>query len=197
MTRYGGSLGPAMLVTFALFWVMQSLVSVGFELIDGDPPFTINWVRLIPDDPPLVEPRKTPPRVKPVPAPTPPPIGNPTKGSGFDDAALNLPLVDGRGAAEEGLHGTGSDRGLVAMVRPEPDYPASAEKRGITGWVQVEFTVTKVGLVRDARIVASQPDRIFDASALRAIERWRYKPRVLGGRPVDTPGVMVLLEFRL
>lgn len=197
MTRYGVSLGPAMLVTFALFWTMQSLVSVGFELIDGEPPFTINWVRLIQEKPPLVEPRKTPPRPKPVQAPTPPPIGHPLQERGLDDGALQLPLVEGREAAREGLEASGSDRGLVAMVRPEPDYPPAAERRGITGWAKVEFTVTSAGLVRDARIVASQPDGIFDASALRAIERWRYKPRVLGGRPVDTPGVMVLLEFRL
>lgn len=198
MTRYGVSLGPAMLVTFVLFWMMQALVSVGFELIDGKPPFTVNWVRLIPDHTPKPEPRTMPPRVKPRQTPPPPRIPDSIKAFGpADDVTPILPPVGKDGAIDGGVHETGgSDRGVVAMVRPDPDYPAAAEARGITGWVQLEFTVTKAGVVRAARVVASRPDRIFDRAALTAIARWRYKPRIVEGRAVDTPGVMVVLEFR-
>ena len=38
MTRYAASTGLALIVTFGLFWAMQALVSVGYELLEGGKP---------------------------------------------------------------------------------------------------------------------------------------------------------------
>ena len=49
--------------------------------------------------------------------------------------------------------------------------------------MRVQFSVTAVGTVRDAVVVASEPGTIFDDAALKAIARWRYNPRVETARP--------------
>jgi protein TonB len=51
--------------------------------------------------------------------------------------------------------------------------------------VQVQFSITPTGTVRDAVVVASEPGAVFDDAALKAIARWRYNPRVDGGVAVE------------
>jgi protein TonB len=91
----------------------------------------------------------------------------------------------------------GSDRDVTPMVRIAPAYPPSAETRGIEGWVQVQFTITAAGTVRDAVVVAAEPPNVFDKAALEAIARWRYNPRVDGGVAVERVGVQTLIRFNL
>jgi protein TonB len=45
-----------------------------------------------------------------------------------------------------------------------------------SGEVQVEFTVAPDGSVSDARVVRSNPPRIFDREAVAAVRRWRFEP---------------------
>ena len=66
--------------------------------------------------------------------------------------------------------------GLQPIFRVEPIYPMYAIKRGIEGWVNIEFSVTMNGKVVNPRIVASDPPRIFERTALTAISQWRYPP---------------------
>ncbi len=77
-----------------------------------------------------------------------------------------------------------------------PTYPPRARERGVEGWVELEFTVTKDGTTRDASIRAAEPTGIFDRAAMEAIRRWRYEPRVINGTIVDQR-VEMRLRFRL
>jgi len=77
-----------------------------------------------------------------------------------------------------------------------PMYPQDAVMRGIEGWVKVEFTITDTGLVRDPRVVEAQPPRIFNREALRAILKWKFKPRIVGGVPVESRASQVI-DFTL
>ncbi len=85
---------------------------------------------------------------------------------------------------------------LVPLVRIPPRYPSRAALDGVEGWVKVELTITKTGAVEGARVVAAEPRRVFDRAALKAISRWRFRPRIVDGRPVAQRAVQVL-EFRL
>jgi TonB family protein len=62
------------------------------------------------------------------------------------------------------------------LLAVEPQYPASAAARGTAGFVEVEFTVTALGLVENARVIAAEPQGVFEQAALAAIARWRYSP---------------------
>jgi protein TonB len=91
----------------------------------------------------------------------------------------------------------GSDRDVLPLVRVSPDYPPRAAAAGIEGWVQVQFTVTASGSVRDALVVASEPGSVFDDAALKAVARWRYNPRVDGGVAVERAGLQTVIRFNL
>lgn len=72
---------------------------------------------------------------------------------------------------------------LRAISTPSPRYPPEALRDGLSGEVQVEFTVGPDGSVTSARVVRSTPPRVFDREALAAVKRWRFQPV---GAPVTT-----------
>jgi protein TonB len=90
----------------------------------------------------------------------------------------------------------GSDSEVMPIARIEPQYPREALLRGIEGWVKVEFLIMGDGSVAEVRVVGSDPPRIFDRNAVRAVQRWKYRPRYENGRAVERRGAQVI-EFRL
>lgn len=110
--------------------------------------------------------------------------------------SVATPQVD---AAVDGINVASftSDGEYLPIVRVEPIYPSRAASRGIEGYVIVEFTVTTNGSVRDPRIVESEPSSIFNRAAERAVLKWKFKPRVVDGTPVEVPGVQTQLTFKL
>jgi protein TonB len=90
-----------------------------------------------------------------------------------------------------------SDSDVIPIVRVNPQYPLRASERGIEGWVEVEFTISKLGTVKDPNVINSHPSSIFDRSALKAIRKWKYNPKIEDGEPVERPGVKVRLKFDL
>ena len=64
------------------------------------------------------------------------------------------------------------------------EYPRRAEERGISGWVEVQFTVTPTGETADIVVAESEPGSIFDAPATEAVEQWLFEPRQYRGRPI-------------
>lgn len=65
---------------------------------------------------------------------------------------------------------------LVVVSQPSPSYPQEARRDGKSGSVHVEFTVGTDGSVSSARVVSSNPPRVFDRAALNAVKRWKFKP---------------------
>jgi TonB family protein len=86
-------------------------------------------------------------------------------------------------------HYSGSELSVRNQVAPA--YPRTAAARKIDGWVELEFTVTQTGDVRDAKVTESSTP-LFESSALAAIARWRFDPVVEDGRPVP---VRVSVKF--
>jgi protein TonB len=107
------------------------------------------------DIPEVAEPAPT----EPAPEPAPPP-----EKSTYDSSEL--------------------DQNPVPISRPRPVFPYYARRRGIEGYVDVQFTVSAQGTVEDAEALAAKPAGVFDHEALRAIRRWRFKPGIRNGKPV-------------
>jgi protein TonB len=76
-----------------------------------------------------------------------------------------------------------ASRDLEAIATPDPAYPPEAFRARVEGWVEVEFTVDAQGAATDVAVVASEPRGVFDAAASEAVAAWRYRPRVVNGRP--------------
>jgi protein TonB len=90
-----------------------------------------------------------------------------------------------------------ADSDVVPIVRVSPQYPLRASERGIEGWVEVSFTISKLGTVKDAVVLNSHPSSIFDRAALKAIRKWKYNPKIEDGEPVERSGIKVRLKFEL
>jgi len=83
------------------------------------------------------------------------------------------------------------------LDRAQPKYPPRALERGTEGLVVLEFTVAADGTVKDIVVVSSHPPGLFDSAAIRAVERWRYRPRMVNGSPVESHRMRADIVFRL
>lgn len=77
----------------------------------------------------------------------------------------------------------------------EPAYPRGELLAGKEGWVNLGFTVQPDGKPSDIRVVESS-HRNFEKAALRAIAKWRFKPKTVNGQAVATD-VTQKIEFEL
>ena len=197
--RLPAAIALACLVTFGLFWAMQALVGVTGELKEGGAPPSIDFVRLRKDNTPELKKREPPKREKPE-QPPPPPDMNMAKSNYNPGDALGsiAPMVNAADALAGGIGaGGGADRDVVPLVRIEPDYPMRARQRGIEGWVALQFTITRAGAVKNAVVVDAYPSSVFNRSALNAVQKWKYNPKIENGRAIERPGVKVVLDFSM
>lgn len=74
---------------------------------------------------------------------------------------------------------------LVRRKNAAARYPRRAVERGISGWVEVEFTVTENGSTSDIRIANADPSGVFDSAVISAVEQWEFEPRVVRGRTIE------------
>ena len=88
------------------------------------------------------------------------------------------------------------DRDLMVLSRLPPQYPYRAQRQGTEGWVRLSFEVTVDGAVRDVVVIEANPPGVFDREAVRAVERWRFKPRIEGGVAVSVRTEQTI-DFRL
>ena len=189
----------ACIITFGLFWSMQAMINASGELQEGTSAPSLEFVRLKRDSTPEMKKREPPKRQKPKQQP-PPPEMNLAKNMNPSDAVGEImPMVDT--AVELGkassLGTGGGDRGVTPLVRVDPDYPPKARQRRIEGWVDIEFTITPMGTVQNAKVIGAYPPTVFERSALRAVKRWRYNAKMVDGKPVERPGVKVRIRFEL
>jgi TonB family protein len=71
-----------------------------------------------------------------------------------------------------------------------PVYPREAERLGVKGWVDVEFTIAPDGTTQDVVVRNSQPQRTFDQAAVDAVKRWRFAPVTRDGATVAQRAAM-------
>ncbi len=72
-------------------------------------------------------------------------------------------------------------KGLI--YHPKPDYPRDAQKAGIQGTVRLEVVIDRDGKVQNVKLL-SGPSALAPA-AIKAVSKWRYKPSLLSGEPVE------------
>jgi TonB family protein len=87
-------------------------------------------------------------------------------------------------------------RDLEPVATPDPVYPPAAFRQGLGGWVEVEYTVNERGATTDVAVAAAEPRGVFDEAAVAAVAGWKYRPRVVNGRPV-AQRTSVTLQFNV
>jgi protein TonB len=91
---------------------------------------------------------------------------------------------------------SGESRDVRVVTAPRPTYPPAAARNRQHGWVEVEFTVAANGEVQNAHVVASQPARVFDREAVRAVENAKFDPKLVNGQAVAST-LKRRIEFNL
>ena len=192
---FGVALGAV--ATFALFLLMQALIksdkSPFEDAVEGK---IVDFVRLQEENEIETKTRKP----KPPPPPDEPPPEMPQQS--FDNADVSIG-VD-MGAVDTnvdlnvgGVGGVSSGGENLPIVKGGPGYPPRGQTRGIEGYVLLEFIVTKTGAVRDPVVIEASPPGIFDRAAIQAALKFKYKPKVVNGEPIDVAGVRNLITFEL
>lgn len=184
---FAAALGGA--VTLALLALMHSLVATGEGALDESTPIRLaditmpdtriesGFVARMPEK--IEEPGR------------PPPALAPSERQDFAAApAPQMQIGTGPGAAA-------GDGEYLPIVKAAAVYPRRAQLRGITGYCVVEYTVTTSGATRDPSPVECSPPGVFEASAVRAALKFKYKPRVIGGQPVEVAGVRNRFVYEL
>jgi periplasmic protein TonB len=82
------------------------------------------------------------------------------------------------------LHVGGDVKAPVVIRRAQPDYPRAAMFARLGGYVILECVIDRSGTVRDAKVLQSS-SKLFEQSALDAVQQWQFKPGTLHGQPVD------------
>ena len=95
-----------------------------------------------------------------------------------DRAAADKAAADRRAAEQRNTAAAAAPAAsdLRPISMPAPKFPAEALRAGQSGSVLVEYTVGTDGTVTAARVVRSNPARIFDREAVNAVRKWRFQP---------------------
>lgn len=104
-----------------------------------------------------------------------------------------LPISDGRRIIITTYEGRLAAPKLLRRV--EPGYSEAARKAGMEGVTILEAIVTADGNVEDVRVLKSV-NLLLDASAVRAVQQWKYEPAKLDGNPIAVY-LTVTTTFRL
>lgn len=88
-------------------------------------------------------------------------------------------------------------RNSTLMVRMVPKYPRNAVKQLIEGWVQLSFDINKAGKPINIKVIKAQPQQIFDMSAIKAVSKWKYSPKIENGMPIVQKGLSTQLDYKL
>lgn len=197
--RFPAVSGLALAITFSLFFMMQLMVATGADVIQEPPRYGPINIGYEIEEPEVI--RK----------PTEPPVFETVKQPPDYDVELNLdPAKAGSNRilyvapvrAEIAKPG-GADAGLkmdrdqaVVLVAIPPRYPGHLAAREIEGYVDVKFDTTKTGAVANA-VVTFSTNHGFERSALVAIAKWKFKPRVVNGAPQMQFGVEKRIKYVL
>jgi protein TonB len=196
--RYAFSVVIGTVVTLSLLFVMHLLIVTGkqaltkprdrakLEFVRVKRNEALNTEDFTPEKPP--KPPETPPE-------TPP--------QDMDNMDPNAPSINvppPSVSANTDIGGPGgmniAEGDYLPIVRVAPVYPARALSRGLEGYVDLSFTVTTAGTVRDPVILFSTSS-LFERAASRAVLKFKYKPRVVDGVPVDVPNVKTRISFQI
>jgi protein TonB len=196
----------AVFVTFGLFLFMHKLISSGGDnRAEMDAIAGIHFGPVEIPDEIITKSRRKPKKPPPPKDPPPPPKMQISK---MDQQVQNMPrmnlpnldvpLVGGEGMFLGNFQQVDktAEGDIIPIVRIQPVYPRDAAMSGTEGWVKVEFIITEVGTVKSPRVIDSKPARIFNREAIRAILKWKFKPRVVDGIAVERRAIQVI-DFTL
>ncbi|MAI81571.1 MAG: energy transducer TonB [Gammaproteobacteria bacterium] len=110
---------------------------------------------------------------------------------------VSIGSVDANMDVAAGIGGFNAGEGeYLPIVKVAPIYPNRALSRGIEGYCIIEFVVTRNGTTANGKVIECTSS-LFAKASLKASSKFKYKPRVINGTPIDVPGVQHKITFEL
>ncbi len=208
MLRFLISVVLGLSVALGLLFLMQALIATGHSAFTkAETTRIVDFVRVEREE--TIEHKRTKPDRPPNPDEPPPEAPQPSMDDSADAGAsgqvvqashqvsvpvarVDMNITPGFGAIEGSADGD-----YLPIVKVAPVYPRRAVERGIEGYVILEFTVTRTGSVRDPVVVEYSPSTIFNRAAIEAALKFKYKPRIVNGEPIEVHGVLNKITFVL
>ena len=204
-SRFLASLLLGVAVTLVLFFIMQALIDSGDQAYRSDSDGQImEFVRIKDDESLSLKDRRKPKKPEPPKEPPPPPKMivekqvKPTMNKvKIDIPNIDLPTIAGGGPFLGNWAGNPLAEGdVLPIVRIDPQWPREALVEGIEGYVIVEVIIAADGSVASAVVIESVPRRLFDRNVIRAVLKWKFKPRIINGVAVERRAIQ-RLDFSL
>ena len=193
------SLLVALIVTVCLFWVMQNLIETADKSLDHEGVTSIlEFVRVERDEiirTPIKKPEIPPkPDLQP-PQPPAPQLDNPNPTS-VEVQFASAPVINE--VKIKGGYNLGAEGDYLPIVKVAPIYPNRALSRGIEGFCVVQYTVTRLGTIKDPVVVQDQcSSSLFYDASVNAALKFKYKPRVVSGVEVEVTGVQNKFTYEI
>lgn len=196
--RYIFSIVVGSVITLSLIFVMHLLIEHAEDAVTKErTKHQLDFVRVKRNE--TLNTEDFTPEKPPKPPETPPEVP-PQDMDSLDPNAptINVPPPDVSNTVEVGGPGgmNVAEGDYLPIVRVAPVYPARALSRGIEGYVDMGFTVTTTGTVKDPAVLFSTSS-LFERAATRAVLKFKYKPRVVDGVPVEVPNVKTRITFKI
>lgn len=194
-SRYITAIAIGAAVTFGLLFFMQYMIATGQNGLNDNEAFRIvDFVRVERNE--VIEKKEKKPDKPPEPEEAP---KMPDPQSGDFDSSLRISVAQAPSAVGANIGSLNfgvSDGEYLPIVKVAPIYPPRAAARGLEGYVIVQYTVTTTGDTKDIVVIESSSS-LFDRAAVESAQKYKYKPRVIDGTPVEVAGVTTRIEFVL
>lgn len=203
--RYVVSLVVGVGIAALLFLLMSALIARSADrVLAREAGRVVDFIRIREEEVVNLKERVAPKKPPPPKEPPPPPKLKVAKQDKPPPAPLDIdtPDIDISAAGTGPYLGTwragdpSAEGDVIPIVTIGAQYPRDALLEGIEGWVRFEFTVMEDGSVADLKLLDSRPPRVFDRAARRAMLKWKFKPRIVNGEPVQRPGATWTMEFK-
>ena len=194
--RYAVAIALGAVATFGLLMLMRAVIADPQPAQDtGIKGEVLDFVRLVQDREVIVKDLQ----IKPPPPPDEPPPNQPrpdintdaTVGAEITSVEVDVQVETG------GIGDFSGDGEYLPIVKVAPIYPRRALTRNIEGTVLLEFVVTATGAVRDPVVIEAKPPGFFERAAIQAALKFKYKPKVIDGEPVEVSGVRNRIKFEM
>lgn len=193
--RFASGLPGAFIVTTILFLILAAMISQRQDIeLSEDRSVDINVTRQL-QDTSIQQQQEFQRPVLDEPPPPPPSV---TDNTFRPSVSAQIGEIPDFSQAELDI-GTGfnPDRDAQPMVRIPPRYPDMCQSRAKAfESVVVEFDVTPEGAVVNTRVLDAT-NACFERAALRAVERWKYQPKIVDNQAQPRFGVRTQITFQL
>jgi len=196
ITRIAAAGFLSIFTTFGILWVMQILIATGEGAITSkyEGRF-VDFVRIKKDE--SLDTKNAKPKKPPEPEEPPPEPEQQMDDIDTSMETVSIGSVNANMDVAAGIGGFNAGEGeYLPIVKVAPIYPNRALSRGIEGYCIIEFVVTRNGTTANGKVIECTSS-LFAKASLKASSKFKYKPRVINGTPIDVPGVQHKITFEL